>query len=125
MRKIDRLRSEIEVIKKEIEQLQVFRQTAQTKKFLRQLMGERMNIQNQIQKLLKSKNQKEEERQKKRSDANKNRSQKMRRSWNYFRSIQKNFDTGKSLREIRSEFSKLRRGLESDISDVIWRNPSP
>ncbi|WP_457764739.1 hypothetical protein [Candidatus Nitrosopumilus sp. bin_68KS] len=125
MRKIDRLRSEIEVIKKEIEQLQVFRQTAQTKKFLRQLMGERMNIQNQIQKLLKSKNQKEEEKQKKRSDANKNRSQKMRRSWNYFRSIQKNFDTGKSLREIRSEFSKLRRGLESDISDVIWRNPSP
>ncbi|MGY5149067.1 MAG: hypothetical protein ACW9W3_03305 [Candidatus Nitrosopumilus sp. bin_68KS] len=84
-----------------------------------------MNIQNQIQKLLKSKNQKEEEKQKKRSDANKNRSQKMRRSWNYFRSIQKNFDTGKSLREIRSEFSKLRRGLESDISDVIWRNPSP
>jgi len=125
MRKIDQLRSEIEVIKKEIEQLQVFRQTAQTKKFLRQLMGERMNIQNQIQKLLKSKNQKEQEKQKRRTEANKKRSQKMKRLWNYFRTIHKNYDTKKTIPELRTEFSKFKKGLETDVSDVIWRNPSP
>jgi chromosome segregation ATPase len=125
MGKIDGLRSEIETIKKEIEQLQLFRQTSQTKKFLRQLFGERMNIQNQIRKLEQSKESKEKEKQSKRTNANKNRSHKMRRIWNYFRSIYKNYDTGKSVPELRSEFSKFKKGLETDVSEIIWRNPSP
>ena len=80
MRKIGRLRKEIETIKKEIESLQTFRPTSQTKKFLRQLIGERMTIQNKIRNLEKSKKSKEEEKQKRRTEANKNRSLKMRRS---------------------------------------------
>lgn len=125
MRKIDRLRKEIDTIKKEIEKLQTFRQNSPAKKLLRQLIGERMNKQNQIQKLLKSKTKKEEEKQKKRTEANKKRSQKMRRLWNYFRSINKNYDTKKTIPELRSEFSKFKKGLETDVSEVIWRNPSP
>ena len=84
-----------------------------------------MNLQNQIQKLLKSKKQKEEEKQKKRAEANKKRSTKNKRAWNFIKSIQKNYDTGKTAHELRSEFSKFKKGLETDVSEVIWRNPSP
>ena len=125
MRKIDRLRSEIGIILKEIENLQTFRQTAQTKKFLRQLIGERMTLQNKIKNLEKSKKIKDDEKQKRRTEANKKRSQKNKRAWNFIKSIQKNYDTGKTTQELRSEFSKFKKGLETDVSEVIWRNPSP
>ena len=104
--KIARLRKEIEAIKAEIEKLQTFRPTLQTKKFLRQLFGERMNIQNQIRKLEQSKISKEREKQNKRTTANKNRSHKMKRTWNYFRSISKNYPLNISLKQLRSQFSK-------------------
>lgn len=84
-----------------------------------------MNLTDKLQKINQTQKSKEEEKQKRRSNANKNRSQKMRRSWNYFKAIQKNYDTKKSLKEIRSDFTKMRKGLEYDIQDVIWRNPSP
>lgn len=123
--KIARLRKEIEAIKKEIEALQSFRPTIQTKKFLRQLWGERITLQNQIRKLEASKESKEKEKQTRRSEANKNRSHKMRRTWNYFRSIHKNYPTQLSIKQLRSEFSKFKKGLETDVSEIIWRNPSP
>lgn len=125
MRKVAKLRTEIEAINKEMELLKRFRQIPQTKKLLRQLIGERMTIQNKIRNLEKSKKSKEEEKQKTRTDANKKRSQKMRRLWNYFRSIDKNYNTGKTIPQLRTEFSKFKKGLETDIQDVIWRNPSP
>lgn len=112
-------------VSSEIKRLQEFRQTPVLKKFLRQLIGERSILQSKIRKRNQSIKSKEVEKQKRRTDANKNRSQKMRRSWNYFRAIKKNYNTGKSVKEIRSDFSKLRKGLETDIQDVIWRNPSP
>lgn len=125
MGKIIELRTEIETIKREIESMKIFRQNSQSKKFLRQLIGERMNLQSKIRSLEKSKKSKDEEKQKRRTDANKQRSQKMKRLWNYFKSIDKNYDTGKTLPQLRSEFSKFKKGLETDIQDVIWRNPSP
>ena len=125
MRKIARLRKEIETIIKEIESLKTFRPTSQTKKFLRQLIGERMTIQNQIRKITKSKISKEEEKQKRRTEANKKRSQKNKRAWNFIKSIFENYDTGKTILELRSEFSKFKRGLKTDVSEIIWRNPSP
>lgn len=112
-------------ISSEIERFKEFRITPESKKFLRQLHGERMTLQGKIRKLEQTTKSKEEEKQKRRTEANKKRSQKMRRLWNYFRSITKNYDTGMTERELRTEFSKFRRGLETDIQDVIWRNPSP
>jgi hypothetical protein len=123
--KITRLRNEIESIKNEIEKLQGFRPTTHTKKFLRQLIGERMNIQNQIRKLDSTKKSKEAEKQSRRNNANQNRSHKMRRTWNYFRAIAKNYPVNLSIKQLRSEFSKFRKGLETDVSEIIWRNPSP
>ena len=56
---------------------------------------------------------------------NKNRSSKNKRVWNYVKSIQRNYYPNKSLKEIRSLLKKHRQGLETDIPDVAWRNPSP
>jgi len=123
--KIARLRNEIETINKEIESLQSFRPTLQTKKFLRQLIGERMNIQNQIRKSELSEKSKQEEKQSRRTEANKNRSHKMKRTWNYFRAIVKNYPINLSIKQLRSQFSKFKKGLETDVSEIIWRNPSP
>ncbi len=125
MKKLDNLRKQIESITKEIEALETFRPTIQTKKFLRQLIGERMNIQSQIRKIEQSKKSQEIEKQSKRNKANQNRSYKMKRSWNYFRAILKNYPIGTSIKQLRSEFSKFRKGLETDVSEIIWRNPSP
>ncbi len=125
MKKTDALHKEIETIKKEIESLETFRPTFQTKKFLRQLIGERMNIENQIRKIFSRQKSKEEEKQSRRTEANKKRSQKMKRVWNYFRAIQKNYLPHMSAKELRSQFSKFKKGLETDVSEIIWRNPSP
>jgi len=84
-----------------------------------------MNLQTKIRVKEQSKKSKEEEKQKRRTDANKKRSQKNRRAWNFIKSIHRNYNTGKTTRELRSTFSKFKRGLETDVSEVIWSNPSP
>ena len=43
---------------------------------------------------------------------------------NYLRQIRNQFPE-LSYAEIRREFSKKRKGKKSDISDVVWQNPSP
>ena len=57
--------------------------------------------------------------------ANKNRSSKNKRSWNYVKSIQRNYFTDRPIKEIRTALKNHRKGLETDIPDVVWRNPSP
>ena len=125
MKKIDRLRKELTSIKTEIENLGSFRDTSILRKFKRQLEGEKSNILSEIKKSTLTKTEKEKQRQKKRSIANRNRSAKNKRAWNYVKSIQRNYFPNKSLKEIRSALKKHRLGLENDIPDVAWRNPSP
>ena len=57
--------------------------------------------------------------------ANRNRSSKNKRNWNYVKSIKENYFPDKPLKEIRTSLKKHRKGLETDIPDVAWRNPSP
>ncbi len=125
MKKLEKLHSKLEAIKKEIEQLKNFRQTKQTRLLLRHLFSENSYILNQIRKSQLSSESKKEERKQRRQRANQNRSHKMKRTWNYFRTIQQNYLPSVSIKHIRSQFSKFKKGLETDISDVIWRNPSP
>lgn len=125
MKKLEKLRTESEAIKKEIEQLKNFRQTKQTRLLLRHLFSENCHILNQIRKLQLSSESKQEERKQRQQRANQNRSHKMKRTWNYFRTIQQNYLPNVSIIHIRSQFSKFKKGLETDISDIIWRNPSP
>ena len=59
------------------------------------------------------------------TQANRNRSVKNKRVWNYVKSIQQNYFPDKSIKEIRSALKKHRQGLKNDISDIAWINPSP
>jgi 23S rRNA G2069 N7-methylase RlmK/C1962 C5-methylase RlmI len=124
LNKKEKLEKDLEENKKEISSLQIFRQTKPVKQLLRQLFGEQSQIRSQLRKLLQTQEEKEKTRQERVEKANKNRSQKMKRTYRYFRAILQNYPIDMSLREIRSAFSKHKQGLETDISDVIWRNPS-
>lgn len=125
LRKIDRLRKELSSIKAEIENLVAFRETSALKKFKRQLEGEKSHILSEIKTVTLTKKQKEKQLQQKRTIANRNRSVKNKRVWNYVKSIQKNYHPDLTLKQIRSMLKKHRQGLETDIKDVVWRNPSP
>jgi hypothetical protein len=123
--KLQKLRDQLAIISKEIKSLETFRQTKQTRQHLRQLFAEYSHITNTIKKSQLSTESKQKEQQQRKQRANQNRRMKMSRSWRFFKAIKENYLPSKSTKEIRSQFSKFKRGLETDISDVIWRNPSP
>ena len=125
MTKLDNLRKELESILGELNNLLNFRNTPQLEKFKRQLQGEASNIKQEIKKLTETQQEKQERHEDLVDNANRTRSAKNKRTWNYIKSIQKNYFPDKSLAEIRSLLKKHRQGLETDIPDVAWRNPSP
>lgn len=125
MTKLDKLHKEIESIQAELEDLEKFRDTEQLRKFKRQLQGEASNLRQQIKELTETIQEKQTRHEDLIEQANKTRSAKNKRTWNYLKSIQENYYPDKSLKEIRSSLKKHREGLETDISDVAWRNPSP
>lgn len=105
----------------EIERLSGFRDTTFVRKFRRQLEGEKSVILENISKLTRSKESAEHEHLERIGRANRNRSSKMKRNWNYYKDIQKNYYPDLSLKEIRKLHKLHRQGLETDISDVAWR----
>ncbi len=125
MKKIEKLKEQLAKNLIEIKQLETFRKVKLVNELVRNLFAEQSNLKHEIKKILATKEQKEKIKQVRNKIANKNRSEKMKRGFRYFRAIQENFFPEKSTKEIRSAFSKHRRGLESNISDIIWRNPSP
>jgi len=125
LKKLDKLRKQLESIQAEIVKLTEFRETSALRKFQRQLNGEMSVIKNNIKKLTLSKQDKITLRKHKQKIANKNRSSKNKRTWNYVKSIKEHYKPDLSLKEIRSMLKKHRQGLETDIPDVAWRNPSP
>ena len=124
-KKIDNLKKQLEVISLEIQDLEKFRDTKSLRRFRRILEGERSNIKAGIKNLIETKEEKDQRRIELLDKANKNRSSKNKRVWNYVKSIQKNYRPDLTLKNIRSQLKKHRTGLETDISDVAWRNPSP
>ena len=125
MPRIDKIKKELEAVNVEIENLSNFRDTTFLQKFRRQLEGEKSYLTEEIKKLAATKESRDQERLERIQHANQNRSSKMKRNWNYYKDIQKNYYPDKSLKEIRKLHKLHRHGLETDISDVAWRNPSP
>jgi len=82
-----------------------------------------------LEELNKAETEANEEKEKQRLErirrANKNRSSKNRRTWNYVKAIRDHYFPEKPLKEIRTSLKNHRQGLETDIPDVAWRNPSP
>lgn len=124
-KKLESLQDRLQSIRRELEDLKAFRDTPQRRKFEGQLIGEQSFVKNEIRKIQSTNEARERARQVRIILSNKNRSSKMKTSWRYFRAIQENYFPDRSLKEIRSLFSRRRRGLETDIPDVAWRNPSP
>ena len=124
-KKLQKLRNQLDAIKQEIKSLETFRQTKQTRLLLRHLFGENSHILNEIRKLQLSSELKQKEQQQRKQKANQNRRVKMTRSWRFFKAVKENFFPDKSVKEIRSDYSKFMRGLEIDVSDIVWKNPSP
>ena len=125
VKRIKRLEKDFESIKEELSKLESFRDTILLRKFKRQLQGELSNIKEKFNKLTETREQKEAGLQKKRNEANRNRSVKNKRVWNFMKSIQRNWYPDKPIKEIRTSWKKHRKGLENDISDIAWKNPSP
>jgi hypothetical protein len=116
------LRDQLAAIDKELKTLAKFRQTAQVKRFKRQLLGEYSNVKRQIARLQEPSRLRSPSSQR---QANEHRRQKMKRSWRYFAAIKENYAPEMSTKEIRSLFTKRRKGMQVDVSDVAWANPSP
>jgi len=125
MVKLNDLKKRLETIELELGILIKFRDTPQLRRFRRQLQGEASEIRAKIAKLTQTQEQKDTERKTLLARANHNRRSKMIRNWNYLRSIQANYFPKMSLKEIRKQHKLHRQGLESSVSDVAWRNPSP
>lgn len=126
MKKLEKLRSRLGKVEQEIRSAtDSFRQTKYLKLLLRELFAERSSILNQIKNLQLSTESRQKKREIRKQRANQNRRTKMSRAWRFFKAVQENYLPDKSTKYIRSQFSKFKRGLETDISEVIWRNPSP
>jgi hypothetical protein len=123
--KIEQLRNQLRKIENELAELNKFRPSFSLQQFKRQLYGERTFVKRQLFRLKPTQGTKEKDKENRLSNAQRNRSEKMKRNWRYIKSIQQNYHPEKSLREIRSAFSKQKRGYETDISGLVWRNPSP
>ena len=124
-RRIENLRNQLDSINSEIQRLSEFRDTPFTRKFRRQLGGEKSVILAKITKLNQSQEEKQAEKSQRQNHANRMRSQKMKRTWRYLRSIQQNYPIKMTLKELRTALRKHRQGLETDVSDIAWKNPSP
>ncbi|MBM2819833.1 MAG: uncharacterized protein HW410_1515 [Nitrosarchaeum sp.] len=125
MTRLDSLRKRIEEIEKELEALKGFRLTPNLKKFQRALFGEQSFVKSKLEKLSQTAESKIKIAFEKNSLANKNRSSKMKRTWRYLKAIQQNYFPKLTLSELRTALRKHRQGLETDVPDVAWRNPSP
>ncbi len=125
MSRVENLKEQLNRIQQEILDLDKFRDTPQLRKFRRQLEGEKSEIKAKISKLTETQEQKTTEHQKILQRANHNRRSKMTRYWNYLRAVQENYFPNMSLKEIRKQHKLHKDGLESSVSDVAWKNPSP
>jgi len=125
LKKVDNLRKQLATITSELTDLDKFRDTKSLRKFRRQLQGEISFVKSEIVKLEETQEDREKQRLERIENANRNRSSKNKRVWNYVKSIHENYHPDLTLREIRSQLKRHRQGLETEVSDVAWRNPSP
>lgn len=98
-----KLANDLETINAEIDKLSDFRDSAFTRRFRRQLEGEKSVIKAKIAKITQTLEQKDNKHQKNLEKANKNRHSKMTRYWNYMRAIKTNYFPNMSLNEIRRQ----------------------
>jgi DNA polymerase/3'-5' exonuclease PolX len=89
---------------------------------IKEVIALRKRLQNEINRLAKQEIQKPVEDLQ--IQANVKRSGKLRRYHNYIRQIKNNFPN-LTYSQIRKQLKARKQGLEVDIPDPVWQNPSP
>ena len=86
----------------------------------------RARIQKQLERIEKQIEEKELEPtpREKKADVSIRRSSKMKKHWRFIKLIRDNFPD-LTIKEIRKQFAKRKRGDEVSIPDAVWQNPSP
>ena len=125
MSKLEKLEEALANIQQELLDLDKFRDTSFLRRFRRQLEGEKSEIKSNLTRLTQTIEEKKREHDDLIVGANQNRSSKMKRNWRYYKAVQQNYFPSMSLREIRKQHKLHRMGLEAEVSDVVWANPSP
>ena len=90
MTRLQSLKDQLTNIERELDGLKNFRLTTALKRFKRQLEGEASVIRAKIAKLEETEDERKERRKQRLETANKNRSSKNKRVWNYVKSIKEN-----------------------------------
>src|SRR5688572_25343127 len=105
-RRLESLGDNLNRIEGEIDFLKAnFRPSPEVNKFMRALQGERSYVIRQIHIGTQSQKEREEDRQERLAVANKNRSEKMKRTWRFVDAIQRNYYPKKSKKRLRSELT--------------------
>lgn len=91
---------------------------------IKEVIALRKRLQNEISRLTKSETETQKPIDDLKIQSNVKRSGKLRRYHNYIRQIRNNFPN-LSYNQIRKQLKKRRQGLEVDIPDAVWQNPSP
>lgn len=125
MTRIQSLKDQLTNIERELDALKNFRLIPALKRFKRQLEGETSVIRAKLAKLQETEEERKERHKRRLETANRNRSSKNKRVWKYVKSIKENYHPELSLKEIRSQLKRHKQGLETEVSGVAWRNPSP
>lgn len=91
---------------------------------IKEVVALRKRLQNEINRLSKPQIKPKKPLEDLKALANTKRSGKLRRYHNYIRQIRNNFPD-LSYNQIRKQLKERRQGLEVDIPDAVWQNPSP
>ncbi len=78
------------------------------------------------ERIVKLKAKRAVDREKAAETANVMRASKMKRYYRYLKGIQKNFFPKMPLRQLRTMYTRKKKGLDvAEIDDAVWDNPSP
>ena len=90
---------------------------------IKEAVSLRKRLEKEKRKLIPTKPQVKISKETRQISANKIRSTKLKRYWRYIKLIRDNFPNLET-NQIRTQLKKRQQGLESEISDAIWQNPS-
>ncbi len=104
-----------------IELLKRFPNTSTVKRLRRELSAQGKAA----ERIAQLKDKKAVDKKKAATHANEMRAGKMKRYYRYLKAIQKNFFPDTPLKQLRTMYSRKKKGLDVEIDDAVWDDPSP
>ncbi|NMJ86975.1 MAG: hypothetical protein EX285_03940 [Thaumarchaeota archaeon] len=104
-----------------IKLLKQFPDTATVRRLRRELSAQG----EAAKRIIRKKAKKESQKIKSLEQSQLNRSSKMKRYYRYLKSIQKNYFPDTPLKQLRTMYKRKKQGLDVDVSDIVFTDPSP